>query len=231
MEKKCKIYTLKHPTTNEIRYVGKTTQPLLKRLGQHMDYAKKKRTKTGSWIQSLVKQELKPIIEELDEVSVELTVITEQYWISQFKAWGFRLTNLTDGGEGLSGYTMSEESKKKISKNRKGINPNFNILHTEESKEKLRAIHLGRKPSQETRDKIAEINRQRYASGSYSIKVIDLDTNIVYDSIQAASKALNINGHTLRKRVKKNIGNIKKLENTINLENNLKVENNDIQIG
>lgn len=212
MNKICRIYTLAHPLTGELRYVGKTTQTLNKRLGQHIDYAKKKRTKTGSWIQSLVKQGLKPIIEELDSVPVELTVITEQYWISQFKAWNYRLTNLTDGGEGLSGYTMSEESKRKISKSRKGINPNFNILHTEESKQKLREVHTGRKLSQESIDKIIAANKKRKASGSYSIKVIDLDTNIIYESTNKAAKLLNINPHTLRKRVKKNIGSIKNLE-------------------
>jgi len=52
------------------------------------------------------------------------------------------LHNRTDGGEGVSGYRFSEESKKSKSiryKGRKGT------LHTEETKEKLRKARLNQK--------------------------------------------------------------------------------------
>lgn len=42
---------------------------------------------------------LKPIIEIIDEVPVSEWEFWEIYWISQFKTWGFDLTNGTEGGD------------------------------------------------------------------------------------------------------------------------------------
>jgi len=33
----------------------------------------------------------------------------EIFWIAQFRAWGFDLTNATDGGEGVVGYKYTPE--------------------------------------------------------------------------------------------------------------------------
>lgn len=51
---------------------------------------------------NLKKLKLKPIMKILDETTDNWQQL-ETYWISQFKAWGFRLTNHTDGGEGSYG--------------------------------------------------------------------------------------------------------------------------------
>ena len=92
-----KIYTLAHPITGEIRYVGKTKYSLNDRLCKHMiTYEKNHR---ANWIRSIEKLGLKPIIELLEEVSEDNWIEAEQYWITQFKAWGFRLLNATEGGE------------------------------------------------------------------------------------------------------------------------------------
>ena len=134
-----KIYTLKHPITNEIRYIGKTSKKLKERLACHISDAKVRRYKNhnSNWIFSLLVQKIEPIIELLDEVDDENWILFEQYWISQFKSWGFRLTNLCSGGKGgignipsketielraskLRGIPCSKESKEKISKANKG---------------------------------------------------------------------------------------------------------------
>jgi hypothetical protein len=67
------FYTLSDPRTpNLIRYVGKTTQKLKRRLDQHISYArrlKKERSKTNynvNWINSLLIENLSPVILELD---------------------------------------------------------------------------------------------------------------------------------------------------------------------
>lgn len=110
--KTTKIYTLSDPVTNEIRYVGKTEKSLLKRFNEHL--SKKDRTYKSCWIQSLLSTGNKPIIELLDEVRYEDWIFWEQYWIFQLKSWGVNLTNLTKGGDGISGYKHTIETRQKL---------------------------------------------------------------------------------------------------------------------
>lgn len=50
--RKVKIYTLKHPDTLEVRYVGKTVRSLSRRLGNHIANAKgnKHNKHLSNWI-------------------------------------------------------------------------------------------------------------------------------------------------------------------------------------
>jgi len=95
------IYTLEHPITNEIRYIGKTNSPE-RRLHHHWTVGHKSNNKTGNWLKSLKKLKLKPIMTIIDETTDDWQQL-EMYWISQFKTWGFKLTNHTNGGEGAYG--------------------------------------------------------------------------------------------------------------------------------
>jgi hypothetical protein len=97
--------------------------------------------------------------------------------IDCFRTLGHTLCNLTDGGEGPSGRTISEEHKKKISiklKGRIGIKPTAEII------EKLKISHLGQvawnkglkgviKHSAETKEKmrIARIGKTKNAKFKY----------------------------------------------------------------
>jgi len=105
-----KIYTLKDPITNEIRYIGKTIKTLEWRLYQHLHNTITYKSKNASWIKSLIKKGLKPIIELLDETTDSNWKYIEIYWISQFKTWGFNLTNMTDGGDGNNNQIITKES-------------------------------------------------------------------------------------------------------------------------
>lgn len=117
------------------------------------------------------------------------------------------------------GKLFSQETKEKMSKSRMG-NQNAKGSRwtmTKEQKQKIsRALKgkkncLGRKLSQETRDKIAESNRRRIISeetkqkisnsnkGKSSKKVLCVETNITYDSIQSASKAIQKDASSITK--------------------------------
>lgn len=107
------IYTLSHPLTKEIRYVGKT-KSIKRRLQSHIDYArckKRKRRYVSDWILKLLNQNLKPIITIIEETDENNWVLREMYWIKHFKELQFNLCNLTDGGEGNTGYIYSKELK------------------------------------------------------------------------------------------------------------------------
>jgi predicted DNA-binding protein YlxM (UPF0122 family) len=114
------IYTLSDESGN-IRYIGKTNTPR-KRLYSHIKecYSNKKSHKI-SWIKSLLNKGERPIIEIIDIVPENEWKFWEVYWIEQFKQWGFKLTNQTEGGQGGNGYKHSEESKLKMSISKKGI--------------------------------------------------------------------------------------------------------------
>lgn len=114
MEDTVKIYALTDEE-GDIRYIGKTSQYLKQRLYSHIKETKSERKSYKiSWIKSLLNKGIKPKIEVIDEVPESEWQFWEQYWISQFRAWGFKLTNLTEGGQGGNGYKHKPSSKKKM---------------------------------------------------------------------------------------------------------------------
>lgn len=108
------IYTLEHPITNEIRYIGKTNNLKL-RFNRHN--CPTGTTHKENWIKSLKKDNLKPIMNILEEFDNEKTCYqSEVYWISQFKTWGFNLVNIHEGGKEKYSNPMKKEIKEKVSK-------------------------------------------------------------------------------------------------------------------
>jgi hypothetical protein len=95
--KHTKIYALLDPKTKEIRYIGLTISSLKGRLSHHIHAAKtRERTHRTNWIRSLNE---KPEIILIDEIiSDKIEWWLEEYWINQFKSWGFNLVNSTNGG-------------------------------------------------------------------------------------------------------------------------------------
>ncbi len=153
------IYTLSDPITNEIRYIGFTSKILEKRLHQHIHRAKyhtKVTFHVTCWIRKLLKNNLTPIIEHLDYCDDDTWQQYERYWISQFKTWGFNLTNHTDGGDGM--LNPSKETREKLSKSLKGK------IRTKEQIENHRKAITGRKMSEEHKQKHRE-NASQYWKG------------------------------------------------------------------
>lgn len=111
MQKTVFIYSLstkKNP--DNIRYIGKASD-ISDRLKRHLsNYCLKEDTYKSRWLQKELKNGNIPIIEIIDEVPENEWNFWEQYWISQFKIWGFNLTNSTFGGEG---FTITSDIIKK----------------------------------------------------------------------------------------------------------------------
>lgn len=96
--KEYKIYSLKSPLSNEIRYIGVTINKLNSRLSQHIYEGRHKDgTHKINWIKSLIKKGLKPIIELVEICDCNNWEERERYWISYYK----NLTNTNEGGLGL----------------------------------------------------------------------------------------------------------------------------------
>ena len=117
------IYTLSDPTSNEIKYIGKTKN-IKNRLNSHMTPSNLKNTWTAKskWLKHLKNNNLKPIIETLDTGNKNNIDDLEIYWISQFKTWGFNLKNETEGG--ISPIKKGDKLKKTHIESLKKSHPN-----------------------------------------------------------------------------------------------------------
>lgn len=116
-----KIYCLIEPITEQIKYIGKTKQPLNKRLSAHLCESNKLNTKKNTWLKSLKNKGLKPKIEELDIVLESEWEFWEMHWISLFKSWGFELKNADGGGKGMSSEFMKKNNPMFKKENREKI--------------------------------------------------------------------------------------------------------------
>jgi len=122
-------------------------------------------------IRKMLRNGEEPIIEKLiDNIDEELALFIEQEYIAKYgridNGTGI-LANLTDGGEGGSGYVVSDEKKKKTSETMKGTrggknNPFYGKKHNKETLAKMSAsikanptkYWLGKKFSEEHLEKL-----------------------------------------------------------------------------
>lgn len=95
------IYSLSNPVNWVVFYIGKTTSYLPTRLRCHIKESFTGTTKKCKAISEIIQLGLKPNIEIIDVIQTDYDCINqiyanyiEMYWISQFKAWGFELTNV-----------------------------------------------------------------------------------------------------------------------------------------
>jgi hypothetical protein len=177
------IYTLRHPLTNEIRYVGKSNNPK-RRIIQHIYTAKHKTRKSHCcyWIGSLLKSNQKPIMQIVNWFNSEYDCNNaEKLIIENFRQTGIRLTNLTDGGEGQSGRLMSEKTKSKI---RETILKNGNSL-----KGKKRSPEIGLKISLAKKGITFSEEHKKKISDAKKGRTIPIETKVKM-SIAAKANAL-----------------------------------------
>lgn len=102
-----------------IRYIGKA-ENIEKRLIRHLQsYYLNEDTYKTRWLKYELKKGHTPIINQIDEVPESEWEFWEQFWIAQFKSWGFKLTNSTIGGDGIKATKdiINKRSKTTFDKN------------------------------------------------------------------------------------------------------------------
>ena len=152
---------------NGKRYVGITIKTLEYRKRQHWREAKSKK-QCSIFHSALLKYGVDKFIwEVLDTVETsEAVFVLEKYYIKSLGTLKPNGYNLTEGGVGMYGYQISDETRKKMSAARSGKNnpnygkrgdksPNFGRKHSEETKQKIGAAQRGKIVSQETRFKMS----------------------------------------------------------------------------
>src|SRR3990167_7247658 len=97
-----KIYILREPKDNAIRYVGQTIQKIEYRYAHHIGNAKKSREHNhkSNWIKSLLRDGLLPKVELIKEYNNQEDCDTDEiFFINTFRQIGYKLTNSTIGGQ------------------------------------------------------------------------------------------------------------------------------------
>lgn len=165
------------------KYVGITHKPLSSRISDH-----KYEVRRGSQYlihKAMRKHEL-TFVEFLSLKDWKTACEIERELISKFKTHvsqgGY---NLTIGGEGSPGRIVSNETKRRISKAKKGKSKGFTRKHTEESKRKMSESLTGR------------------TIPVLQVKIID-NNGVVYSSITEASKTLGVKRTTIGESLRLN---------------------------
>jgi hypothetical protein len=88
------IYKLIDPLTKELRYVGKTTNTI-RRYKEHLRKSKDRKTYVNIWINDLLNDNRKPIMEIVDSCSDCNWAELEKGWITKLGSENSKITNLT----------------------------------------------------------------------------------------------------------------------------------------
>jgi hypothetical protein len=171
------------------------------------------------------------IMENLNETQA---FSKEIEFIKLYKNLGYCEANFTNGGEGPTGHIHSVETRQKLSNKLKGkaawnkgktgiyseetlikisnagkgrTPPNKGVPHTESTKEKLRQFNLGKKHSEETKQKLkgprghynleprSEYHKQQISLGMQEYIYVTPTGN--FHSSKAAGLSNNMNQHTI----------------------------------
>jgi hypothetical protein len=152
-ERNSYVYFHINPLKNEIFYVGKGT----KRPNRINDYNRmySKRMRSNFWKYTVSKYGFITNISD-DNLTEKEAHDLEIFYIKKIgrRDLGLgTLVNLTDGGEGMCGYVMSDEVKGKISNSNKGKRK------SSEHKNRISRKKIGYKHSEETKKKMSETRK------------------------------------------------------------------------
>ena len=158
------VYALIDPDTHLPFYIGKGKG---NRDTSHIRETKRGNVPHGNKhlyykIKSIIGSDKTILVERLETNITESAALAKE--TEYIRKYGRRdtgtgiLTNLTDGGEGQSGWVPTEEYRNKMSKSTSGNkNGMFGKSQTEETKEKIKNKAIGRLHSSETKDNLSKL--------------------------------------------------------------------------
>lgn len=131
----------------------------------------------------------------------------QKYWIQYYNAiQNEDFYNLDQGGKGRSNYSVSKETRLKMSKSQqrrlknKKNHPMYGKNHSEQTKQKIGQSHLGKKASQETKKKLSAVKSGE--NNPRAIKVECLNNNRIFNTIKEAAQWAGVDNSTLSQHLK-----------------------------
>jgi len=162
------IYGLIDPNTNEIRYIGYTSNQKRRYQQHHNPSFLRSNNYKNNWIKSLLaKGQKAEMIEICEYETAEELPMAEVMWIKNYRILGCNLTNSTDGGDcsPLQGKHHTDEIKVQISqtiKNKHQVAWNKGLKGVLKAWNKgLPATNKGKPHTEETKKKISQIAKLR----------------------------------------------------------------------
>lgn len=214
------VYGLCDPQTHTIRYVGKTVYSIDARFDCHIGDALSFKCDFPSsrWIRKLAKDDVIPYVIELEKCETENEAFDlENEWI--LRLGKNNLLNCTYGGEGSSGYTHTEETKKKlrgriasIETRRKQRIAKLGTILSDEHKRKISLSLRGKKKPSRTIE-----HRQRLSMsmvGKKSGMAGKCHSNKSIEKMRRAQLGKKQSQETIEKRLK-TMSNIRKHGNAV----------------
>lgn len=208
------VYRHRRLDTNEIFYIG---------ISKYKFRSKSKCNRNSYWknITNKIKYEIEIIAENLDkETACELEIFLIKEYGRYDLGFGL-LVNMTDGGDGTENHIKSEKECKHHSEVMKGKyvgkkNPFYGKNHTEETKKYISEIQ--KEYFTYENGSWDNIKPKKYNSihNRKSKKVINITTNIIFNSLKEASEYYNISYYTMKSRMigeRKERNELKYLEN------------------
>jgi hypothetical protein len=131
-------------------------------------------------------------MEVIDIIEDKQWKFWEQYWICQFKAWGFELENKNNGGGGPTEWTLEQKQDINPERIEKIINHptrgmhisetlkqrNHSKYYTEEVRQKMSEPQKG-KPKPFTEEHIKNISKANLESKGKTVECYDLNNNFI----------------------------------------------------
>jgi hypothetical protein len=116
------VYGLIDPRTGLLRYIGVTNSRLRTRLANHCNEARRGAPNHRCrWIRQILASGLRPLIASVEECSDTDGRLEEQFHIALARADGIKLVNRTDGGDGAPNLIVSDATRARMSRVRKGM--------------------------------------------------------------------------------------------------------------
>lgn len=154
------FYTYFHSKPNgSIFYIGKGVE----------DRVFSKDNRNIHWKRTVAKYGYEPKILAYWDTEEE-AFMHEKLLISCFKDMGYKLVNMTNGGEGSAGYKWTDEQKANFDMNNEK-NGMFGKKHSKETKKKISEKAKNRKLSIETKTKLSKIFKNRKFSKEHLEKL------------------------------------------------------------
>lgn len=164
------IYKAENKINGKI-YIGKTANKFNERKQNHISQAK--RGSNFYFHKALIKYGIEnfewEILCQCDDKN-KLNLL-EKFYITAYKKT-YILYNMTEGGEGVCGRIVSDETRRKISEANKGQVPWIaGKKHSEEYKENMSKARKGKIPPKHVLEKLHESNRGRKHSEEHKKKI------------------------------------------------------------
>lgn len=138
------VYTLSSSRNSEVRYVGQTTQTIAARLRQHRsDSSVRCSTPVRKWIAREIAAGFEIMINAV--VTDANLHATEIEIIAKYRAQGYRLLNITNGGEGTLGFSHVGRKRPDLANRNRANRGKTGHSVSEEAKAKISAANTGRK--------------------------------------------------------------------------------------